>query len=64
MAAKKFSLPKEKIVLKQGGCGTRGEEAVLLLPLADEDDLDTWLSSALFPFSIFGWPDQVCHAPW
>lgn len=25
----------------------------------DEDVLDTWFSSALFPFSIFGWPDQV-----
>lgn len=25
----------------------------------DEDVLDTWFSSALFPFSVFGWPDQV-----
>ena len=25
----------------------------------DEDVLDTWFSSGLFPFSIFGWPDQV-----
>ena len=25
----------------------------------DEDVLDTWFSSALFPFSIFGWPDKV-----
>ncbi|XP_065828911.1 valine--tRNA ligase-like isoform X2 [Oscarella lobularis] len=25
----------------------------------DEDVLDTWYSSALFPFSIFGWPDQT-----
>jgi valyl-tRNA synthetase len=23
----------------------------------DEDVLDTWFSSALFPFSVFGWPD-------
>jgi valyl-tRNA synthetase len=22
----------------------------------DEDVLDTWFSSALFPFAIFGWP--------
>lgn len=21
--------------------------------------MDTWFSSALFPFSIFGWPEQV-----
>lgn len=25
----------------------------------DEDVLDTWFSSALFPFSIFGWPDET-----
>lgn len=26
----------------------------------DSDVLDTWFSSALFPFSVFGWPDEVC----
>jgi valyl-tRNA synthetase len=25
--------------------------------LQDEDVLDTWFSSGLFPFSVFGWPD-------
>lgn len=25
----------------------------------DDDVLDTWFSSGLFPFSIFGWPDQT-----
>ncbi|XP_035683587.1 valine--tRNA ligase-like isoform X1 [Branchiostoma floridae] len=25
----------------------------------DEDVLDTWFSSAFFPFSIFGWPEQT-----
>ena len=25
----------------------------------DEDVLDTWFSSALFPFSVFGWPDNT-----
>ena len=25
----------------------------------DADVLDTWFSSALFPFSVFGWPDQT-----
>ena len=25
----------------------------------DEDVLDTWFSSALFPFSIFGWPEET-----
>ena len=29
-----------------------------LCPLSPDDDvLDTWYSSGLFPFSIFGWPD-------
>ncbi len=23
----------------------------------DEDVLDTWFSSGLFPFAVFGWPD-------
>ncbi|HAL46411.1 MAG TPA: valine--tRNA ligase, partial [Dehalococcoidia bacterium] len=25
----------------------------------DEDVLDTWFSSALWPFSTLGWPDEV-----
>jgi valyl-tRNA synthetase len=25
----------------------------------DEDVLDTWFSSGLFPFSVMGWPDQT-----
>ncbi|VDQ16767.1 unnamed protein product, partial [Trichobilharzia regenti] len=25
----------------------------------DSDVLDTWFSSQLFPFSVFGWPDQT-----
>jgi hypothetical protein len=27
--------------------------------LPDEDVLDTWFSSGLFPFAIFGWPDNT-----
>lgn len=27
--------------------------------LQDEDVLDTWYSSQLFPFAIFGWPDNT-----
>lgn len=29
------------------------------LVFADDDVLDTWFSAALFPFSIFGWPEEV-----
>ena len=25
----------------------------------DEDVLDTWFSSGLFPFATFGWPDET-----
>lgn len=27
----------------------------------DEDVLDTWFSSGLWPFSILGWPEKVYH---
>ncbi|XP_050518605.1 valine--tRNA ligase [Diabrotica virgifera virgifera] len=30
-----------------------------LILTQDEDVLDTWFSSGLFPFSIFGWPDET-----
>ncbi|CAH0751678.1 unnamed protein product [Diatraea saccharalis] len=36
--------------------GVAAEEIQLV---RDEDVLDTWFSSGLFPFSIFGWPDQT-----
>lgn len=32
------------------------EEVIILNQ--DEDVLDTWFSSGLFPFSVFGWPDN------
>jgi valyl-tRNA synthetase len=31
----------------------------------DEDVLDTWFSSGLWPFSILGWPEKVSRdLPW
>jgi valyl-tRNA synthetase len=33
-----------------------GKEVVLT---QDEDVLDTWFSSGLFPFSVMGWPQQT-----
>jgi len=33
------------------------EEDVLLEQ--DDDVLDTWFSSGLFPFSVFGWPENT-----
>ena len=29
----------------------------------DDDVLDTWFSSGLWPFSILGWPEKVCLPP-
>ncbi len=44
-------------------CATSEEEAVAMAggkPLTrDEDVLDTWFSSALWPFSTLGWPNQA-----
>ncbi len=36
-------------------CGTCGETALR----QDEDVLDTWFSSALWPFSTMGWPERT-----
>lgn len=36
-------------------CDKCGSENVV----QDEDTLDTWFSSALWPFSVFGWPDKT-----
>jgi len=36
------------------------EEEMSTLDIRQEEDvLDTWFSSALLPFSSFGWPDKV-----
>jgi len=38
-----------------GACETCGGTALT----QDPDTLDTWFSSALWPFSVFGWPDET-----
>lgn len=74
-AAKEFGVSPDKISLQQGKAGGRGDlegggqswaSDPPLCPLTsdlrlppDEDVLDTWFSSGLFPFSILGWPNQV-----
>ena len=45
----KITVSKEHITT----CGCGGEV------VQDEDTLDTWFSSALWPFSILGWPDNT-----
>ncbi|MDQ3812479.1 MAG: class I tRNA ligase family protein, partial [Armatimonadota bacterium] len=45
--------------------GPQGEVKVSLEPITepgwtqDEDVLDTWFSSALWPFAVLGWPDDL-----
>ncbi|KAJ8937758.1 hypothetical protein NQ318_006621 [Aromia moschata] len=68
------SKPSEKIVSdesKRWVSGRTREEALQkaakkfntteddIVLTQDEDVLDTWFSSALFPFSIFGWPEET-----
>ena len=38
---------------------TTGIDVSTLVLEQDEDVLDTWFSSGLFPFSVFGWPEQT-----
>ena len=38
---------------------TSGVDVSTLVLEQDEDVLDTWFSSGLFPFSVFGWPEQT-----
>jgi valyl-tRNA synthetase len=38
-----------------GACASCGSTALT----QDDDVLDTWFSSALWPFSVFGWPEQT-----
>ncbi|MEI6593162.1 MAG: valine--tRNA ligase [Holophagaceae bacterium] len=37
-------------------CACGGKELI-----QDPDTLDTWFSSALWPFSVFGWPEQTAE---
>lgn len=36
-----------------------GVDGATLTLSQDEDVLDTWFSSGLFPFSVFGWPEET-----
>lgn len=47
----------EALSLAQSRFGVADASALRLEQ--DEDVLDTWFSSALFPFSVFGWPETT-----
>ncbi|KAH9916527.1 tRNA synthetases class I-domain-containing protein [Fomitopsis serialis] len=44
--------------------GRTVDEATERAKKQDEDVLDTWFSSGLWPFSIMGWPDKVLETGW
>jgi valyl-tRNA synthetase len=66
-AAKRYYKHKVVVVLSEREAIERwnraaeaGGEALSAIPIwRDEDVLDTWFSSALWPFSTLGWPDET-----
>lgn len=44
---------------RERGCKIFGVSPDLIILEQDQDVLDTWFSSGLFPFSVFGWPKQT-----
>lgn len=53
IAARSQEEAKMKIIEKEGM-----SESSISSVHQDEDVLDTWFSSALFPFAVFGWPQK------
>lgn len=47
------------MVVKRGGAPDKCPECGCTHFTQDEDTLDTWFSSALWPFSTLGWPDKT-----
>jgi len=41
------------------GYGLRAGMNFLMERFSDEDVLDTWFSSGMWPFAIFGWPENT-----
>lgn len=57
VAALNSSAAKHKAALKFNI--NNPEEIDEIQVVQDEDVLDTWFSSALLPFSVFGWPQKI-----
>jgi len=50
----------DEAIKKIGAKIKLSEKEMATLDIRQEEDvLDTWFSSALLPFSSFGWPDEV-----
>ncbi len=48
-----------RIIVAQGEDEARREAGESVVLRQDEDVLDTWFSSALWPFATLGWPDEA-----
>ena len=48
-----------EVVAKKGGAPEKCPKCGCTHLTQDEDTLDTWFSSALWPFSTLGWPDKT-----
>jgi valyl-tRNA synthetase len=50
---------QERAEARLVGDGKRYPAGTTLTLAQDPDVLDTWFSSGIFPFSVFGWPDEA-----
>ena len=48
-----------EVVVRAGGAPKKCEKCGGVHFVQDEDSLDTWFSSALWPFSTLGWPEKT-----
>lgn len=48
-----------KVVVQRGGAPDKCPECGSVHVTQDQDTLDTWFSSALWPFSTLGWPEKT-----
>ncbi|WP_426011610.1 valine--tRNA ligase [Caulobacter sp. DWR2-3-1b2] len=49
----------ERVSIPESGLGSSESGGNIVVLKQDEDVLDTWFSSALWPFSTLGWPDKT-----
>ena len=48
-----------RLLLQYHSTKPRLSGEIVVVQWQDDDVLDTWFSSGLFPFSVFGWPEQT-----
>ncbi len=63
IAAKRYSVPPDDIIIvdteeEYALEGVKTENAGKEILVRDQDVLDTWFSSALWPFGTLGWPEE------